>query len=60
MTDQEVSLFEAGFRAYADGLPREFPALSNCWQPWIKWWLKGWDASKEANELLRQQFETGQ
>jgi hypothetical protein len=48
MKSHQVALFEAGFKAYADGLPRDIVTFPDCDR---KWW--GWDASQEANALLQ-------
>jgi hypothetical protein len=50
MTQRQVSAFEAGYAAFADGLPRQspWPAPTDD----ARWWFRGWDASKEDNRCI--------
>lgn len=55
MTDAQVRLFEEGWLAYANGM-RLPCAPSHLNAKERRWWLKGYDASRESNELLAQQW----
>ncbi len=51
MTNHDVEMFEQGFAAYADGVPHDhvpaYPDIED-----RRWWLKGWYASRNANECI--------
>lgn len=56
MTTHETAMFEGGFRAYADGVSRELITSLPIDSASKDWALRGWDASKDANESLRRQI----
>jgi hypothetical protein len=55
MTDQQKALFECGYAAYANGVARERIVSKSAAD--LRWLRRGWDASKEDNESLREQWE---